>query len=155
MNFFWNLNERERWVLGIGVVLSVLYFFYMVVYAPLTDKLAKQKQQLSIKQETLTWMQKARQQYQPKKATESVSRAKLLSILGTALNETSFKSFPFQLQQTGAEDIHLGFDNVPYQPFLTWLKKISTTYAVSIKQLTIQPANEPGVVKLRLVLSTH
>ncbi|MCX7117056.1 MAG: type II secretion system protein M [Legionellales bacterium] len=155
MKTYWDqLNERERWALGIGVVITVLYVFYLWIYAPLTRAVAYQQQQLLIKQETLIWMQKARLQFQPKKVVKTVSSSQLLTILAIQLNATSFKSYAYQLQQTGSHDIQLSFDKVPYNEFLLWLHKLSETYAVTIKQMTIQGANAPGLVKLLVVLAT-
>ena len=89
-----------------------------------------------------------------KKAPLSLSTSKLLTVLADRLNQTSFKQYPYQLQQTGVSDIQLVFDQVPYNPFVSWLWDINEQYAIAIKQLIIDRTETAGVVKLIIVIAT-
>lgn len=154
MRAYWdNLNERERWVLGGGVVVCFFYLLYLLIFSPLFNAVHTKSQQLAEKQETLIWMQQVRTQ-KIKKAPQSLSSSKLLTVLAERLNETSFKRYPYQLQQTGVSDIQLVFDHVPYNPFVTWLWDINEQYTISIKQLLIEHTETAGVVKLMMVIAT-
>lgn len=153
---YWiSLNERERWILGLGVIFCVVYLFYLLIYSPLANAVHNKSQQFLEKQETLVWMQQVRQQYKNKKAPQVLTSSKLLTVLADQLNATSFKRFPYQLQQTGVSDIQLIFDQVPYNGFITWLWSINEKYTISIKQLNIERTDTPGVVKLVLVIATQ
>ena len=155
MNVYWsNLNERERWILSLGALFCVLYLFYLLIYSPLASAVHDKSQQLAEKQETLVWMQHVRQQYKIKKAPETLTSSKLLTVLAEQLNATSFKQFPYQLQQTGASDIQLIFEKVPYNAFMSWLWSINEKYTISIKQLNAERTDTPGVVKLMIVIAT-
>ena len=154
MKAYWSqLNERERWMVGLGAVFSFIYLFYMIIYAPLGRAVHNQSQQLLEKQETLVWMQQVRQQYKAKTAPQTLTSSKLLTVLAEQLNKTSFKSFPYQLQQTGASDIQLSFDKVPYQALMSWIWSLNEKYTLSIKQLNVERTDVPGVVKLMIVIS--
>lgn len=150
-----SLNQRERWMLGIGVIFCIFYLFYLLIYSPLINAVHDKSQQFVEKQETLVWMQEVRQQYKNKKAPQALTSSKLLTVLADQLNKTSFKSFPYQLQQTGVSDIQLVFDQVPYNAFIAWLWSISEKYAISIKQLSVDRTDTPGVVKLVMVIATQ
>ena len=152
-NYWSNLNERERWILGSGVVFCVCYLFYLLVYAPLINAVHNKSQQLIENQETLVWMQQVHQQFKVKKKPQVLTSSKLLSVLAEKLNVTSFKHFPYQLQQTGVSDIQLVFEQVPFNPFIAWLYSLSEQYAISIKQLNIERTDTPGEVKLMLVIA--
>ena len=155
MKAYWsNLNERERWTVGIGAVLCFVYLFYLFLYAPLTSALHNKSQQLAEKQETLAWMQQVHVQHKTTKAPQTLTSSKLLTVLADQLNTTSFKQFPYQLQQTGASDIQLIFDKVPYNAFMTWMWSINEKYTISIKQLNIEQTGTPGIVKLMVVIAT-
>jgi general secretion pathway protein M len=152
---YWsNLNARERWVLGIGVVCCVVYLFFLLVYSPLATAVRRKYQALLEKQNTLVWMQDVAQHHQLKKAPQTLTSSKLLTLLAEQLNTSSLKPFPYQLQQTGMNNIQLDFDLVPYNAFLGWLRSVSETYLISIQQLNVERTNTPGVVKLRLLLAT-
>ena len=154
MKAYWSqLNERERWMVGLGAMFCVIYLFYMLIYAPLARAVHNQSQQLLEKQETLVWMQQVRQQYKAKTAPQTLTSSKLLTVLDEQLNKTSFKHFPYQLQQTGASDIQLSFDKVPYQALMSWIWSLNEKYTLSIKQLNVERTDVPGVVKLMIVIS--
>lgn len=151
---YWtNLNERERLILGLGIIFCTFYLFYLLIYSPLTTAVRSRSQQLLEKQETLVWMQQVRHQQKNKKSPEVLTSSKLLAVMAAQLNSTSFKQFPYQLQQTGVSDIQLVFDRVPYNAFIGWLWSMSEKYTVSIKQLSIERTDTPGVVKLSLVIA--
>ena len=155
MKAYWdNLSERERWTLGVGALLCFLYLFYLLLYSPLATAVHNKSQQLTEKQETLVWMQQVRQQHKTKKAPQTLTSSKLLTVLAEQLNTTSFKQFPYQLQQIGGSDIQLLFDKVPYNAFMTWLWSVNDKYTISIKQLNVERTDSPGVVKLMIVIAT-
>ena len=152
---YWsNLNERERWTLGVGVVCSVFYLFYLLIYSPLASAVHTKSQQLLEKQETLVWMQQVRQQSKNTKAPQTLTSSNLLTVLADQLNKSSFKQYPYQLQQTGVSDIQLIFDQVPYNAFIAWVWSVNEKYTISIKQLNVEHTELPGIVKLMMIIAT-
>ena len=155
MKAYWNnMNERERWMLGIGGVFLFFYVFYLLLYAPLTQSVHDKTQQLIENQETLAWMQQVSRHYKAKNPPKKLTNSKLLTVLAKQLNISSFKQFPYQLQQTGVSDIQLVFDKVPYNAFVAWLSSMSEKYAISIKQLNAEKTATPGVVKMMVILNS-
>lgn len=49
INYWNNLNERERWMVGIATVCVIFYLFYLFIYSPLTTAVATKFQQLQEK----------------------------------------------------------------------------------------------------------
>lgn len=155
ISYWANLNNRERWILGFGVSCTVIYLFYLVVYAPLTQALINKQQEINEKVETLHWMQDVRQQPMSNKPSIAINDSKkLLAVIATRLNTASFSTFPHQLQQTGSGDIQLSFDAVPWLYFLKWLWALSNDYTISIKQLITESSSTPGVVKITLIITS-
>ncbi len=152
-NYWNNLNERERWLVGIGSVCILIYLFYLLIYSPLTTAVNDKTQQLIEKQETVAWMQQVRQQTKIKSKAQPISNTKLLALIGNQLNDKPFRQFPYQLQQTGPGDIQLSFDRVPYQQFLSWLWTLNNEYIFTLKQFTAEQTATPGVVKLLVIIS--
>ncbi len=154
MRAYWNnLNDRERWVLALGATFCFLYLFYLLVYGPLTHAIHDKSQQLTEKQETLTWMQLVRGEHKKTKAPQVLSNSQLLSLLANQLQSTSFQQFTYELQQTGTGDIQLSFDQVPFNPFMKWLSSINSQYAVTVKQFNAERTELSGVVKLKVVMA--
>lgn len=153
INYWNNLNERERWLTSIGSVTALIYLFYLLIYSPLSTSVSDKSKQLIEKQQTLAWMQQVRQLPLNKKTKRSISNTKLLAIIGNQLNEKSFRPFPYQLQQTGSGDIQLSFERVPYKQFLLWLWTLNNDYAITLKQFTADRSDTAGVVKLLTVIT--
>lgn len=151
---YWNnLNERERWILGSGTLFCIIYLFYLLLYAPLTRAVHEKSHQLIEKQSTYAWMQQVREQYKTQKTQASLTSSQLLTVLAEQLNHSSFKQYPYHLQQTAVNDIQLAFDNVPYNAFMSWLWMINEKYLISIKQFNVEHTEVQGVVKLMMVVS--
>lgn len=154
MKAWWNsLNDRERRVLLAGGVCGVFIFYYVVLYAPLSSAVQNKAKQLTDRQRTLAWMQQARLKYKKTGTPQSMDSSKLLSVLSGQLKHASFHSFPYQLQQTGSGDIQLSFDQVPYNAFVSWLWKMGKHYAFTIKLLSSERINTPGMAKVMVTLA--
>lgn len=155
MKMYWNgLNHREQWMLGFGGVFCFFLLLYLLLFAPLNKAVHDKSQQLVEKQKTYVWMQQARLQHGTAKVHQVLSNGKLLTVLASQLKSTSFHRLPYQLQQTGAGDLQLSFDLVPYNAFMTWLWSFNQQYAFSIKQFSAERTDTPGVVKIMLTI-TH
>lgn len=153
INYWNNLNERERWLASIGSVITLIYLFYLLIYSPLSSSVSDKSKQLIEKQQTLSWMQQVRQLPVNQKTQGSISNTKLLAVIGNQLNEKTFQAYPYQLQQTGPGDIQLSFDRVPYKQFLLWLWALNNDYAITLKQFTAERSQTAGVVKLLIVIT--
>ena len=155
LKIYWgNLNERERITLSLGIIFCVGYLFYLLVYSPLTSVVHNKSMTLLEKQETYAWMQQVRLQYQLKKPPKVLTSSNLLTVLALQLKSTSLSQFPYQLQQTGAKDIQLIFEQVPYNAFIAWIWSINEKYTLTIQQLNVERTDTPGVVKLTIVIAT-
>lgn len=152
---YWNQwNDRERRLVVIATVFLAGYLCYALFYAPLNAALTKAQAQLVADRETLLWMRSVRQQSQQTSTPQIISNGQLLSVLGQQLSVSAFHQFVYQLDQTASGDIQLSFDQVPYNVFLLWLKKLHTQYAFTIKQFSAEHSQTLGMVKLQLVITT-
>ncbi|STX29362.1 general secretion pathway protein M [Legionella beliardensis] len=154
MNYWNNLNDREKWLLGLGLISTLIYLFYLLLYSPLISAVDEKETQLKEKQETLIWMQQVRQQLPHKSNLKTISSSKLLTVIATELTNQALQKFPYQLQQTSQGDIQLSFENVPYKTFLVWLWQLNNNYALTLKQLVIEKTATVGLVKLTAVIAS-
>lgn len=153
MNYWSNLNERERWTAGLGIAFALCYLFYLLIYSPLASAVNNQSKQFVEKQETLAWMEQVRQQPKDQKAVQAISNSKLLALIGNQLSDKAFNQFTNQLQQTGSGDIQISFERVPYKQLLDWLWNLNADYAFSLKQFSAEHSDTPGVVRVLIVLT--
>jgi general secretion pathway protein M len=151
---FWSqLSDRDRSMLLVGGIVCFFYLFYALMYAPLSHSKLQHQQQLLEDKATLTWMKQVKSQAHPeRKSAEKVSSAQLLTLLSDNLQKTNFKSYSYQLQQSGTNEILLSYEEVPYNQFMAWLSAVSREYVFLIKQLQIQRKDKHGVVKVSLFI---
>jgi general secretion pathway protein M len=147
-SYWLNLSERDRLVLSVGGVVVLLYLFYLLIYAPLTEAVELQSNLWVEKQETLDWMKRQRE---VKRQSKKIY-CHLLSLFSTQLKKATFSQFPYQLQQSGTENVQLSFEQVPYVDFLMWLRKLNQRYTMTISELTVIRTDTPGVVKMNIVV---
>ncbi|KTC65491.1 general secretion pathway protein M (plasmid) [Legionella adelaidensis] len=155
LNYWQNLNDRERLITSVGIVAIVIYLFYVLIYAPLSTAIAEKTIQLKEKKETLIWMQQAQVERRKVKKQQTITNSQLLTLLAQQLKTKTFQSFPFKLEQTGIGDIQLSFELVPFIDIVNWLKQLSERYAISIRQLTIEKTDKPGLVKVLVFLGAR
>ncbi|HAU1190580.1 TPA: GspM family type II secretion system protein LspM [Legionella pneumophila] len=148
------LNDREKWMVIVAGISLLIYGYYLLLYAPLSNQVNQKSTQLIEKTETLEWMKQVRMQKRSAKRKESVDNSQLLTILASQLKNNKTLKFPYQLQQTGSGDIQLTFDAVPFQNFIQWLAKINELYSINIKQFDVERTSTPGVTRLMIILST-
>ncbi|HAT2048639.1 TPA: type II secretion system protein M [Legionella pneumophila] len=148
------LNDREKWMVIVASISLLIYGYYLLLYAPLSNQVNQKSTQLIEKTETLEWMKQVRMQKRSANRKESVDNSQLLTILASQLKNNKTLKFPYQLQQTGSGDIQLTFDAVPFQNFIQWLAKINELYSINIKQFDVERTSTPGVTRLMIILST-
>lgn len=154
INYWTNLNERERWTVGLGISCTLIYLFYLLIYSPLETAVSDKSKQLQEKKATLAWIKQVQSQTMGNNKQQRVNDSKLLTIVATQLNTGPFLSFPHQLQQTGQGDIQISFEKVPYTPFLTWLWTLGNDYSMTLKQLGVDRTEITGLVKITLVITS-
>ncbi len=57
--YWYNLNEREKWMVAIAAICVFFYVYYLLLYAPLSTRVATKNKQLYEKTSTLKWMEQA------------------------------------------------------------------------------------------------
>tara|TARA_Y100000588_G_C14176112_1_gene891421 strand:- start:21 stop:488 length:468 start_codon:yes stop_codon:yes gene_type:complete len=151
--YWFNLSLRDRWALAIGVVVVSIYLFYTLVLSSLWTAVDSKAQLYVEKKQTLLWMDSVKNFDINDTKAQKVTNTQFLTIVSTQLKEKSFKTYPFELQQTGTGDVQLTFESVPFNMLMRWLYKLNTTYQFEVKQLKAERLATPGLVKMTIVLS--
>lgn len=156
MKTYWTqLNERERWMVSLGILCSGLYLLYLVIYLPLVNSVKTQTEQLIEKQSTLTWMRQVQRQHKTLAARKALSNTQLLTLIAKQLRHTSFQNYPYQLQQTGSGDVQLVFKQVPFNAFLMWLWSLHSQNKMSIKELRAERGDVSGITSMQVIIAVQ
>ncbi len=149
-------TEKDKRMLMIGAVVVCLYLIYACTYAPLKSHQKAYQERLKSDRQTLVWMRSVQHfAHTRKKSKEKPNASELLTFISQALPKTPFKSYLYQLQQTGDKNIQLSYDSVPYNFFLSWLSDLSESHQFSIEELRVEGLDKVGLVKLVLILQAY
>ena len=152
MKEYWkNLTQQERLMLGIGGVMCALYLFYMLVYAPLVGKVYDNAALLQEKRETLKWIQEFKQ-IKPHDHRKELEDNDLLTMLTSEIKKTQLDQYPYELQQAASGDIQIAFSKVPFNAFINWLQMLNNKFVFNIRTLSATPDEIPGVVRLMVII---
>ncbi len=152
-NYWTQLNNRERWMVALAVIVAVVYLNYILIFSPLKNAVDNKTKQLIEKVDTLKWMKKTKLQHHAVGNKKTLNNSQLLTLLADRLKEDELKRFPYQIQQTANGDIQLSFNEVPFNRLITWLRELNKQYAMSIRQLNAERRDTSGMVKLYLIIS--
>lgn len=156
MNKFWqNLNERERWMVGMAFLAVMAWVFYALLYSPVLEELETNTALLKEKMADLQWMKQLNPASIQESSQKKVSNNQLITLIATELKNTNVQKFPYQLQQTSSGEIQLSFEKVPFQYIITWLAKLKENYRFTIKQFTVEKTETPGLTRFLLILSVE
>lgn len=148
-----HLQERERWIMVIGIIVALLFLYYTFIYSPLTTALEKNTSQLAEKKATLQWMKQINPEDLPHKAVKDITNSQLLTLIANQLKASPSLKFPYQLQQTGSGEIQLSFDQVAFENLIAWLAQLNEDYNVLIKQFNIEKTDTPGITRALVIIS--
>ena len=147
------LNPRERAMLLVAGLSLLIYGFYALVLAPLSQSLDQLGRQLVEKKATLAWMQRVSAQQKNQGKRQSVTTAQLLTLISDPSHQAALKPFVLEAEQLGGESVQVTAAKVPYTAVMAWLRQLTEQYRLSIQQLQVKKADAPGLVTFRLVLS--
>ena len=155
LQFWYQLNDRERYLLLWGGVCLGLYLAY-VIYSSLAQAVVVNTQQLSEKKETLAWIKHVEAQRSPQQSgLITLDKSKGLTVLSQQLKTKAFHGFSYQLQQLNEDELQVSFEKVPYKICFVWLASMSKKYNITIKELHVDRTNTPGLVKLMVIITLH
>lgn len=153
-NFWQQLQERERWALGIGATVSLIYLCYLILIAPLSNSVSQKQKMLQDKKNLLAWMRIAETKNIPKPNLNQNGHVALPSLLTETLKKNQLDGFTYQIQQSQHDLIQLSFTEVPFNLFMKWLMNFCMKHQSNIESLSAEKTNTPGMVKLSLELKT-
>lgn len=152
--WFLSLEKRERWVLGGGGVILILFIIYIGVVSPYISHrhaLAAQAQdQLSL----LAWMRPAASRIQSLRGNQpaALPGGSLLSAVNSTVASAGLGSALQQAQLSDDGSVRVQFSSVNFDSLVHWLAGLQRTYAVTASDVTVTRAAGPGQVDASLKL---
>jgi general secretion pathway protein M len=152
-NYWENLALREKQTAILGIICSVFFLCYEIIWAPLSNRVSTLRQSITHKQQLLAWMQETDKNITQLQQTHPMAVRKtdsLLSTIQTQLNNSSFTNNISRLQQIENDSVQLHLQNISFDNLMTWLINLNSQ-GVSIQQIDIVANPTPGIVESDLI----
>ncbi|EIJ42597.1 type II secretory pathway, component PulM [Beggiatoa alba B18LD] len=159
MQWFKQLETRERYILILGAIISVVMLIYALVWRPLVMNQQDLTNSVIAQQANLAWMQNAaneirqlRQQTTSSPQANTGQNQSLLSAVDTALNQSALAKVPKRIEPQGDDSVRVLFDDVSFSALSQWLADLYNRYSVQVATSTIERLRANDRVKVRLLL---
>lgn len=151
--FFHSLGLREQAALAVLLALLLAGLIYLGVWAPLADAANRLREANAATSATLARVLDLAEQYRQLEAAEARQEARGAS-LGQILNAevAAFDLRMARFQPGSQDDVDVRFDGMPFNDLLRWLHRLETEHAIGIRDLSVTPAGEAGLVNMSVRL---
>ena len=125
-----SLTERERVVLGAGVIFTILIILYAFVWEPWQKELNRLRTQVPVKQETLVWMQKQADQVGPLLQKEAIAKQldnqPLLTVIEGSAQRSGLSKYIRRMAPGENGQVQIWLTEVEFDKWITWLEQLRT-----------------------------
>lgn len=153
-----NLSEREKLALIIGSVAFIVIIIYIFLIQPFYNVMSDLESQVQNKREILSWLQPAAQKIQQYTqqgyANPPTLSGNLIDNIHSTLQAHRLNTFVTQITLIDSQQVKINFNSVPFDAAMEWLTALWLATDVQVKQTTITPLKQTGVVSLQIVLIT-
>lgn len=151
-------SPRERRLISLGGLVVGILIFYLLIWSPLESAVTQQHQLQQTTQQLYAWMQeKSVLIARLKQATGGVRGrpTSLLLVTERSLAQAKLASYIKKVEQPDQTSLALQLDAIPFDGFISWLQRLDSQYAISIKSVKVKRTAVTGVVDIELTLSTQ
>ena len=161
INYWLQLEKRERWILGLGGVLVSFILFYALILKPWHRALSEMSDRVPSLRENLVWMRQASEMVKNGNVVNTVRASKdvnksLLSVVEQTARTSKVNKFIQQMVpgnniKTNVEQVNVVLEEANFNQWVRWVDDLANNYAVNIKQVSIESeTDEPNIVELRV-----
>ena len=148
------LDAKERKIVLVMAGVVTFLFLYGFIWKPIVSDYQSLKSGVAQQQETLSWMQGAAQKIQQLKRSSGgggLRGRSLLAVVDQLARSGGLGASIKRIEPDGKKAVKVWMDGVAFDPMMTWLGKLSSTYQVQPKAITIEQAGK-GRVNVRITL---
>jgi general secretion pathway protein M len=159
MKDWWlNLSLRDKQILTLGSLIALLFLSYFFIWTPVNTNIELLRNQTLQDRDLLKWMQLTDQRLSSLDKTENPPTISTVSSLLALIQESVKSDFSAvsvsQLQQGENSSVQLNLTKVSFDHLIGWLRELDIKNKVVVRQFSVNSHDGPGVVSVRLVLST-
>lgn len=158
MKAWWeSLQSRERWLVKLGIAVSLAFFGWLLVLRPLSvaqvrlsQSVATLEQQVATAQGQVAAILAARNA-----GLGSAPRASgrsLMALTDASAREAGLGTALKRIQPEGETEVKIEMEAADFDALVAWLERLDVSEGVVISEWSVDRALAPGVVNARMTL---
>lgn len=153
MQYWQNLQARDRRVLLIGAVVAVPLLIYTLIIDPFSQEMERLEGAVQNNTELLAWMEQAATQVKALRGNGAArtSGGSLLSLVDASAKKNGLGSALKQVKPDG-EGVRLRFEQAGFDDMVRWLGRLGAEQGVGVTSLTLERLPTTGQVNATVVL---
>ena len=145
-------TSDSRLLLAVTGMLAIT-LFYLVVWEPIHQGYALEKQKLKSQRDIYSWMQSAANEAQTLKrsgAKKAPGNQPITLILENSAKISGIKQFINKIESSGKDGARFKLDSISFDQLLVWLNTLEQQHGVIIITANIERNEQAGSVSARL-----
>ena len=154
-DWFYGLEQRERWFLIAGATAVVLALIYLLLLNPLYTETAALGTRVEQKEKDFAWMQKAAATIMARGGSTSkpIVEGTLVVIVDRTARAAGLGDSLRTNQPTGPNGIRVRLDSASFDSLVRWLGELQNTYQLQIQSASFDgTGGGPGIVNATVTL---
>ncbi|MGB9430215.1 MAG: type II secretion system protein M [Gammaproteobacteria bacterium] len=152
--WFMALEKRERWVLGGGAVILVIFIIYAGILSPYVSHRHALTVRVQDQRALLAWMRPAASRIEALRGSQpaALPGGSLLSAINSSVASAGLSNALQQAQQASDGSVHVQLSGADFDSLVLWLGSLHRTYGVAPSDVTVTRGSAPGLVDANLTL---
>lgn len=147
-HWFISLEKRDRWVLGSGAVILLVFVLYAALVSPYISHRHALNADVQAQQALLAWMRPVASQIEALRGSQpaALPGGSLLSVVNASIASSGLSGALQQAQQSDDGSVRVQFKSVDFDGLASWLAGLQHTYGIVASDVTVTRASGPGQV---------
>lgn len=157
LDFWKNMNMRERLMVTGGAVLLVLTLFFLLIIDPFMDSLSRNRKVVPALKVDLAWMQEAASQVKELTAagvTKPGSTVSPLSAIDRAARQLKIAESIKRVEPDEEKKVRVSLDDVIFDDMIKWIRLLNVNYDIRVVSISAERQKRPGRVSARVTFES-
>lgn len=157
---YWNqLQQRERWILGAGVVFVTALLLYQFIWAPWHKAINFMQEALVGHRSNVAWMQKTTEMMSDSGGVAQARRVRgqdqsLMSVIEQTARSTGVRDSIQQITpRENNTQVSVVLENTSFNKWVRWADILQSQYGVKVLQLSAEREEKPDTAEIRVIFA--
>ena len=152
-NWFSNLAPREQAIVAGGIVVAAIIVFWRLVWVPLSGNTVELRDSVADRTRMLSDLRRAEQLGPGGDGLSSTGAGQsILLIIDSSARTFGLAESFTQTRPNGPDEISVSFQRAPFDAIVAWLIELESSYGISAGTVSMNEADQPGLVSGQLFL---